>query len=776
MNNRPLVIYHGNCADGFSGAWCFWRKYGDQADYVAASYQKDPPDVAGRVVYLVDFSYKRDVVAQLLELAESVTLIDHHKTALEDLAGLPGLVTFTDLERSGATLAWDFLFPTEPRPLLLGHVEDRDLWRFKLAGTREIQAFVFSQEYSFGMWDKLMAADQAELIKMTAAGAAIERKHHKDVAELVRTCKRTMNIAGHDVPVASLPYTMSSDAGHLMAQGQPFAACYWDTPSGRTFSLRSTDVGLDVAEIAAVYGGGGHKHAAGFTVAADHSLATHAGNPSTPYLTAYEYDTAFGVHREFYPTTWNGQRPTRTVQLHRLCAGPVVEAALEAPEGEDPMAEGQYGTDAGLKRLRAAYCVQQPAPADERAAFERELVKRIPTANLVLRDADEEYRPGQYEHASHEFAWQFWQARASQAAAPADVQGGQKFNMRTALSTAKLRIEQRSKDEQHGEYWSAAQSILAVMKLLDDMPEFFADVAAAPAEAALLNRVSQLEKALVYVGHRLHDTPQYMLCDGVALIDNDGIKVKARDIDVAVSLRGDTQPVRGDAPTNPFPYQKTFNAIAAATSIVGGHVSISVKAFQDAFGAAPADAREPSPTVGMNLGERIKHVGGRENAAGYIEFGSVAAVDALIKQVIRDLPRPSPSDAIDTALLREALDDQCAFQAEIDRLRKIINTPQSGNFLRAVSIEAEHQRQRWSSKHDSGKMPADWFWLVSYLAGKALHAHAVCDEKKAEHHIITTAAALANWHLAIFGKSDMRPGTEQPGVQGAQGGTGGDRD
>lgn len=32
--NRPLVIYHGNCADGFSAAWCFWRKYGTGADYL----------------------------------------------------------------------------------------------------------------------------------------------------------------------------------------------------------------------------------------------------------------------------------------------------------------------------------------------------------------------------------------------------------------------------------------------------------------------------------------------------------------------------------------------------------------------------------------------------------------------------------------------------------------------------------------------------------------------------------------------------------------------
>lgn len=272
---KPLVIYHGNCADGFSAAWCFWRKYGNDAEYVAGVYQQEPPDVTGRCVYLVDFSYKRDVVLRMLGSAEHIVLIDHHKTALEDLAGIQSekFSTFTDLDRSGATLAWDFLFPGEPRPLLLGHVEDRDLWRFRLPHTREIQANIFSYEYTFDTWDKLMSANQAELMQMTAAGAAIERKHHKDIAELVSVCKRRLVIAGHDVPVASLPYTLSSDAGHLMAQGEPFAACYWDTSDGRTFSLRSSDDGLDVSEVAKLYGGGGHKRSAGFKVPRDHDLA-----------------------------------------------------------------------------------------------------------------------------------------------------------------------------------------------------------------------------------------------------------------------------------------------------------------------------------------------------------------------------------------------------------------------------------------------------------------------------------------------------------------------
>lgn len=287
MMTRQLVIYHGNCADGFSAAWCFWRKYGAGADYVAGVYQQAPPDVAGRDVYLVDFSYKLSVVENMLKAANSVTLIDHHKTSIEDLHPLhetadferlvhgsePRFHWFCDLNRSGATLAWDFLFPNEPRPLLLGHIEDRDLWRFKLAGTREIQAFVFSHEYTFEQWDRLMNAGQVELMQMTAAGAAIERKHHKDVAELVKVCQRRMVIGGHDVPVASLPYTLVSDAAHLMAQGEPFAACYWDTAEGRVFGLRATDDGADVSEVAKHYGGGGHAKSAGFKVPRGHALA-----------------------------------------------------------------------------------------------------------------------------------------------------------------------------------------------------------------------------------------------------------------------------------------------------------------------------------------------------------------------------------------------------------------------------------------------------------------------------------------------------------------------
>lgn len=305
MKARPLCIYHGNCADGFGAAWVVWKFFEGEADFHAGVYGETPPDVAGRDVIIVDFSYKRDVLAEMATTARTILVLDHHKSAQEDLGDLPPPVGYGptgeapadwgvrdvvsgydadamaewaracngppvyavfDMSRSGAGLAWDFFFPHKRRPRLIDHIEDRDLWKFAIDGTREIQSAIFSYPYEFDVWNRLFEMDADAL---RSDGVAIERKHHKDVAELLAVTRRKMKIGGYVVPAANLPYTLTSDAGHIMAAEAPFAACYWDTPDGRVFSLRSRPDGEDVSAVAKQYGGGGHRNAAGFRVPFD---------------------------------------------------------------------------------------------------------------------------------------------------------------------------------------------------------------------------------------------------------------------------------------------------------------------------------------------------------------------------------------------------------------------------------------------------------------------------------------------------------------------------
>ncbi len=87
------------------------------------------------------------------------------------------------------------------------------------------------------------------------------------------------------------------------------------------------------------------------------------------------------------------------------------------------------------------------------------------------------------------------------------------------------------------------------------------------------------------------------------------------------------------------------------------------------------------------------------------------------------------------------------------------------DFLLGVKVEAMHQRRRWSEEHDAGKEPQDWFWLLGYLAGKALKAVNDDNLDLAKHHTISSAAMLLNWHARLSGvHMDMRPGIEDPEV------------
>lgn len=265
-----ICIYHGpGCLDGFASAWvmnCFAKLTGMEVEFVVGIYQTPPPDVTGKNVILLDFSYKRDVLLEMVSKANSITIIDHHKTAEEDLKDLPlNVECHFDMERSGAMMTWNHFFPDIFPPMIIKHIQDRDLWKFDLADTKEITAALFSYPLDFEVWDYLI--DSKPLDHLYSEGEALLRAQEKNVESLIKNLAYRTTIAGYDVPIINVPAMFASDVGAIMSKGEPFAVSYFDLPGGeRIYSLRSQPDGVDVSEIAKQFSGGGHRGAAGFKV------------------------------------------------------------------------------------------------------------------------------------------------------------------------------------------------------------------------------------------------------------------------------------------------------------------------------------------------------------------------------------------------------------------------------------------------------------------------------------------------------------------------------
>lgn len=273
---KPLVIYHANCWDGFCAAWVARKALGD-IEAIPAHYGQSPPNVSGREVYVLDFSYSFDVMADMASASRYFTVLDHHKTAERALADLEAMFITHNMagrarygvDRSGGRMAWEFFgfiggWDGMDSPWLVDYTEDRDLWRHELPHSEEINAALRSYPLDFDLWDRFGAVkDVVNQTFLVQEGTAIRRAERQIVESHVRNA-REIELSGHRVLSVNATVLFSEIAGEL-AKGRPFGACYFDRQDGRRqWSLRSSESGVDVAAIAKSRGGGGHAHAAGF--------------------------------------------------------------------------------------------------------------------------------------------------------------------------------------------------------------------------------------------------------------------------------------------------------------------------------------------------------------------------------------------------------------------------------------------------------------------------------------------------------------------------------
>lgn len=298
------IIYHGGCTDGFGAAYMVsrcWHAMGVLEDEIILhpmAHGDEPPTIPiGEPLWMVDFAnVPLDWMTTHFTTRREMVVLDHHQTAtrifgdsmyrLRSSLAPPSLwTTFADpsvfsnmklfvldQDHSGVGIAAMY---AESLGLNPGHLlpiwpqlEDRDLWRFELPSTVDVFAAVTSRPFTMAAWHEIAEMERGELI---AEGQAISR-YREQLVEDALSKEFLLFIDDHTIPCAASPYAVGSDvAGALAERSEKGIGAYAIYVGDQVqIGLRSRgDDAPDVAEIAERHGGGGHRNASGFRMAAD---------------------------------------------------------------------------------------------------------------------------------------------------------------------------------------------------------------------------------------------------------------------------------------------------------------------------------------------------------------------------------------------------------------------------------------------------------------------------------------------------------------------------
>ena len=270
------VISHDKCSDGFTSALCahvfFKENYPSrQPVFFPGVYGKLPPleDVTGKCVLICDFSYKKNDLGKLLSIVKKLLILDHHKTAQEDLQDVPDENKVFRMDHSGAYITWRYFFRERPVPLGIKYVEDNDIWLKAMYKTYEFTAFMFALPFTFEAYEKLLDEDYVKNVALVEGEGMVKQNTSIIKNSIKYAAPKFVQIADKYYFIAHLNgTTLKSELGNKIFTEYPninasVVYSHNDYSNTTNFSLRSIDTASDVSEIANFYNGGGHAMSAG---------------------------------------------------------------------------------------------------------------------------------------------------------------------------------------------------------------------------------------------------------------------------------------------------------------------------------------------------------------------------------------------------------------------------------------------------------------------------------------------------------------------------------
>ncbi|KAI3895379.1 hypothetical protein MKX03_032592 [Papaver bracteatum] len=307
--SKPAVLYHYPCPDGVFAALASHLYfsaikqdvlYFPNTVYSPVKVEDLPLDEINQV-YLLDFAGPSGFVAKLSSHVESVIILDHHKTAVEmfkaDTSICENVVKVIDMERSGATIAYDYFKKKlsdegvgkelvaedklERVNQLFKYIEDVDLWRWALPDSKAFTSGMkdLNIEYDVrsnpALFGKLLSLDPRLVIDQGMSSLSQKQNRIDEVLDGSYEIALGGGLFGYCLAAdADSVSNLRSEVGHQLANKsrdlnmRGIGAVVYRVPElGNAellkISLRSVET-EDTTPISQKFGGGGHRNASSF--------------------------------------------------------------------------------------------------------------------------------------------------------------------------------------------------------------------------------------------------------------------------------------------------------------------------------------------------------------------------------------------------------------------------------------------------------------------------------------------------------------------------------
>lgn len=271
-----MICFHHNDLDGSCSAAIVHRWVsggsGDER-YVELDYKDRVPVEEiqlGERIYIVDFSFKPEVMEEVFKRTHYVIWIDHHKTAAAYVYSreVPGLRDFEDKKWAACELTWQYCFPGKPMPEAVSLIGDYDKWALKT----QPRCFRFyeglkllSSDPTAPFWQDLFGDHSEEPVRaICEQGVTAIEYRDSYCAGMRKSYGFEVELDGHRGFATNIYGFGSNGFGPELMERYDFcSACIFD---GKRWTVSLYSEKIDVGEICKKLGGGGHRGAAGFQV------------------------------------------------------------------------------------------------------------------------------------------------------------------------------------------------------------------------------------------------------------------------------------------------------------------------------------------------------------------------------------------------------------------------------------------------------------------------------------------------------------------------------